>query len=63
MIENELFDESGNIPVWGNKSASGKPFYTFKLTEEDSYVLFPFTSDNPKAPKFHLKKSYPKEGV
>ena len=31
----ELFDEQGNIPVWGRVSASGKPYYTFALTEED----------------------------
>ena len=59
MIEdtNELFDDTGCIPVWGHSSASGKPYYTFKLTEKDSYILFPCTISNPKAPKFQLKKT------
>ena len=59
MIEDtkELFDETGCIPVWGHTSASGKPFYTFKLTEKDSYILFPYTGNNPKAPKFQLRKT------
>lgn len=63
MIEdtNELFDESGCIAVWGNTSATGKPYYTFKLTEKDSYILFPFTGQNPKAPKFHLRKLIPQD--
>ena len=52
----ELFDEKGNIAVWGKVSASGKPFYTFQLTNEDKYILFPQTYDNPKGPKFILKK-------
>lgn len=52
----ELFDEKGNIAVWGKISASGKPFYTFQLTEEDKYILFPQTYENPKGPKFILKK-------
>lgn len=52
----ELFDDKGNIAVWGKISASGKPFYTFQLTEEDKYILFPQTYDNPKGPKFILKK-------
>ena len=39
----ELFDESGCIPVWGHTSASGKPYYTFKLTNKDSYIIFPCT--------------------
>ena len=52
----ELFDEKGNIAVWGKMSASGKPFYTFQLTNEDKYILFPQTYDNPKGPKFILKK-------
>ena len=52
----ELFDEKGNIAVWGKVSASGKPFYTFQLTDEDKYILFPQTYDNPKGPKFILKK-------
>lgn len=52
----ELFDEKGNIAVWGKVSASGNPFYTFQLTNEDKYILFPMVSNNPKAPKFVLKK-------
>lgn len=52
----ELFDEKGNIAVWGKISASGKPFYTFQLTDEDKYILFPQTYENPKGPKFILKK-------
>lgn len=52
----ELFDDKGNIAVWGKISASGKPFYTFQLTEEDKYILFPQTYENPKGPKFILKK-------
>lgn len=52
----ELFDENGNIAVWGRVSASGKPFYTFNLTEDDKYILFPQTYENPKGPKFILKK-------
>ena len=53
----ELFDESGCIPVWGSVSASGKPYYHFKLTEKDKYILFPMHQQNPKAPKFVLKKA------
>ena len=52
----ELFDDKGNIAVWGRVSVSGKPFYTFQLTEEDKYILFPQTYENPKGPKFILKK-------
>ena len=52
----ELFDEKGNIAVWGKISASGNPFYTFQLTNEDKYILFPQKYDNPKGPKFILKK-------
>lgn len=52
----ELFDETGCIPVWGNTSATGKPYYTFKLTNSDKYILFPSTSQNPKSPKFQLRK-------
>ena len=52
----ELFDEKGNIAVWGKISASGKPFYTFQLTDEDKYILFPQTYENQKGPKFILKK-------
>lgn len=52
----ELFDDKGNIAVWGKISASGKPFYTFQLTNEDKYILFPQTYENPKGPKFILKK-------
>lgn len=53
----ELFDEGGCIPVWGRTSSSGKPFYTFQLTEKDKYILFPCYINNPKAPKFQLKKT------
>ena len=35
----ELFDEGGCLPVWGHKSATGKIYYTFQLTEEDKYVI------------------------
>ena len=52
----ELFDENGSIAVWGKVSASGKPFYTFNLTTDDKYIMFPMVSNNPKAPKFILKK-------
>ena len=52
----ELFDEKGNIAVWGKVSYSGRPFYTFALTEKDKYIMFPMVSENPKAPKFILKK-------
>ena len=52
----ELFDENGSIAVWGKVSASGKPFYTFNLTYDDKYIMFPMVSENPKAPKFILKK-------
>lgn len=52
----ELFDENGSIAVWGKVSASGKPFYTFNLTNDDKYIMFPMVSENPKAPKFILKK-------
>lgn len=52
----ELFDENGSIAVWGKVSSSGRPFYTFQLTSEDKYILFPMISENPKAPKFILKK-------
>ena len=52
----ELFDDKGNIAVWGKISASGKPFYTFQLTQQDKYILFPQTYENPKGPKFILKK-------
>lgn len=53
----ELFDENGNIAVWGHMSSSGKPYYTFKLTNEDSYIMFTQTYNNPKGPKFILKKT------
>ena len=52
----ELFDENGSIAVWGKVSASGKPFYTFNLTNDDKYIMFPMVSNNPKAPKFIHKK-------
>ena len=53
----ELFDENGCIPVWGKVSGTGKPFYTFQLTNKDKYILFPAHMQNPKAPKFILKKT------
>lgn len=52
----ELFDENGCIPVWGHVSGSGKPYYTFQLTEKDKYILFPINQTNPKAPKFQMRK-------
>ena len=52
----ELFDDNGNIPVWGRVSSGGKPYYQFKLTEKDSFIMFPQDNNNPKAPKFILKK-------
>lgn len=58
----ELFDDKGNIAVWGKVSSSGKPFYTFQLTNEDKYILFPQTYDNPKGPKFILKKVNSEKG-
>lgn len=57
MIEGMLFNEDGCIPVWGHQSATGKPYYTFKLTNEDSFILFPYTGSNPKSPKFQLRKT------
>ena len=59
MIEDtvELFDEHGCIPVWGKVSSSGKPYYHFTLTSKDKYILFPMSQQNPKAPKFILKKT------
>jgi hypothetical protein len=53
----ELFDEGGCLPVWGHKSATGKIYYTFQLTNEDKYIMFPCTINNPKAPKFQLRKT------
>ena len=29
----------------------------FALTEEDKYIMFPMINQNPKAPKFILKKT------
>ena len=52
----ELFDDTGCLPVWGKVSSSGKPFYIFSLTNDDRYILFPQHQQNPKAPKFVLKK-------
>lgn len=54
---NELFDDSGCIPVWGHVSSSGKPYYQFQLTSKDKYILFPMSQQNPKAPKFVLRKT------
>lgn len=53
----ELFDENGAIPVWGHTSGSGKLYYTFQLTNKDRYILFPMHQQNPRAPKFILKKT------
>lgn len=58
----ELFDEQGNIAVWGRVSGSGKPYYTFSITEQDKYIMFPMVSNNPKAPKFILKKTDANKG-
>lgn len=52
----ELFNEGGSLPIWGHNSASGKPYYTFQLTAKDKYIFFPTISNNPKAPKFQLRK-------
>lgn len=52
----ELFKEDGCIAIWGHTSGSGKPYYTFQLTSKDKYIFFPCTSNNPKAPKFQLRK-------
>lgn len=52
----ELFGDDGCLPVWGHVSASGRPYYTFKLTEKDSYIMFAQNQTNPKAPKFILRK-------
>jgi len=57
----ELFDETGCLPVWGHTSSSGKPYYIFQLTNEDKYIMFPQHQDNPKAPRFVIKKSVPIE--
>lgn len=57
MIEGELFDKTGCIAVWGKMSSSGQPYYTFNLTNNDRYILFPQHHQNPKAPKFVLKKA------
>jgi len=53
----ELFDENGCIAVWGKVSTTGKPYYIFDLTAEDRYILFPCYINNPKAPKFQLRKT------
>ena len=52
----ELFDDTGCLPIWGHMSASGKPYYTFQLTDKEKYIFFPTTMSNPKAPKFQLRK-------
>ena len=52
----EMFDKNGNIPVWGQVSSSGKPYYTFRLTDKDKYIMFTQTQQNPKAPKFIIRK-------
>ena len=63
-IDNLLMDKNGYIPVWGSQSKNGSVYYTFKLTDEDEFIMFPNTSNNPKAPKFSIKKKEPlqKEG-
>ena len=52
----EMFDKNGNIPVWGQVSSSGRPYYTFRLTDKDKYIMFAQTQQNPKAPKFIIRK-------
>jgi len=52
-----LTDENGNIPVWGKVSSGGKPYYQFSLTDNYKFVMFPQDNNNPKAPKFILKKA------
>lgn len=59
----ELFDETGCLPVWGHTSSTGKPYYVFKLTEEDKYIMFPQHQQNPKSPRFVIKKSVPSDKV
>lgn len=58
-IENMLVDKNGYIPVWGKQSNNGSVYYTFKLTDDDEFIMFPNTSTNPKAPKFSIKKKEP----
>lgn len=53
----EKFDKTGCIAVWGYTSSSGKPYYMFDLTDEDRYIMFPMYQQNPKAPKFVLRKA------
>ena len=38
----ELFDEKGNIAVWGKVSSSGRPFYTFSFppSEKNIYGIY-----------------------
>ena len=57
MLDEEkmTLDQNGNIPVWGKMSNGGKPFYTFQLTQEDKFIMFPQVTKNPKAPKFIIK--------
>lgn len=57
MITDELFDESGCLPVWGRVSSSGQPYYQFQLTKDDKYIMFPQHHQNPKAPKFVIRKT------
>lgn len=64
MIEGILFDEDGRLPVWGVVNSKGQPFYSFKLTEEDEFVMFPNSkANNPKAPKFIIMRSNSKRGA
>lgn len=59
--EELALDENGNIPVWGRMSAGGKIYYSFNLTPEDKFIMFPQVNKNPKAPKFVLKLSNPEK--
>lgn len=62
MLEGIQFDDKGAIPVWGVRTASGSVMYSFKLTDDDEFVMFPNIGSNPKAPKFNIKRAIKKEG-
>ena len=62
MLEGIQFDDKGAIPVWGCRTASGNVMYNFKLTADDEFVMFPNIGNNPKAPKFHIKRAMKAEG-
>lgn len=49
-------DKNGNVPVWSNMGASGKAYYTFSFTDDDKFIMFPQQSNNPKSPKFIIKR-------